>query len=219
MAEAMALGKPVIATGYSGNLEFMNEANSYLVPYELVDVPTDWWAYEPGATWAEPDVDAAATLMRHAWERLAEALAVGERGRAELLERFSPERTARFVAGRLAELRAQGAIAARASENDARPAILEVSQDLAKEPGAGLAKGRRAPTSLVRRFLRRALWPYLEEERRADRAVLDAVTSLQRSIQDLERRVLQLEGIIAPGTVCSSQAGRHHASASPEDEA
>jgi len=219
MAEAMALGKPVIATGYSGNLEFMNEANSYLVPYELVDVPTDWWAYEPGATWAEPDVDAAATLMRHAWERLAEALAVGERGRAELLERFSPERTARFVAGRLAELRAQGAIAARASENDARPAILEVSQDLAKEPGAALAKGRSAPTSLVRRFLRQALWPYLEEERRADRAVLDAVTSLQRSIQDLERRVLQLEGIIAPGTVCSSQAGRHHASASPEDEA
>src|SRR5688572_32239647 len=33
MAEAMARAKPVIATGYSGNLDFMNDANSYLVPY------------------------------------------------------------------------------------------------------------------------------------------------------------------------------------------
>ncbi len=31
LAEAMALGKPVVATAYGGNIEFMNEANSYLV--------------------------------------------------------------------------------------------------------------------------------------------------------------------------------------------
>ena len=39
MAEAMACGKPVIATGYSGNLEFMGERDGLLVPYRLVDVP------------------------------------------------------------------------------------------------------------------------------------------------------------------------------------
>ncbi len=33
MAEAMALGKPVVATGYSGNLHFMTPENSYLVDY------------------------------------------------------------------------------------------------------------------------------------------------------------------------------------------
>ena len=43
MAEATALGKPVIASGYSGNLEFMSDANSYLVPYDLVEVPSSWW--------------------------------------------------------------------------------------------------------------------------------------------------------------------------------
>ena len=35
MAKAMGLGKPVIATGYSGNLEFMDEATAYLVDYDL----------------------------------------------------------------------------------------------------------------------------------------------------------------------------------------
>ncbi len=39
LAEAMALGKPVIATGYSGNLEFMTPETSYLVPWSLGTVP------------------------------------------------------------------------------------------------------------------------------------------------------------------------------------
>ena len=38
MAEAMLLGKPVIATRYSGNLDFMDDANSLLVDYQLVPV-------------------------------------------------------------------------------------------------------------------------------------------------------------------------------------
>ena len=196
MAEAMALGKPVIATGYSGNLEFMDESNSYLVPYELVDVPTDWWAYAPGATWAAPNPDAAARLMRHVWEHPDEAYALGERARDELVERFSVRRTAEFIQGRLADLRAQGTVAARASGHDARPAIAAASQGLAEHVGASLVADRSTrPTPVVRRLLRRALWPYLEEQRRVDMAVLDAVSSLQRSIQDLERRVGQLENV------------------------
>lgn len=194
MAEAMALGKPVIATGYSGNLEFMDDANSYLVPYRLVDVPSNWWAYTPGATWATADVDAAARLMRHAWEHPEEARARGERARDDLLKRFSPARTARFVEGRLDALRAQGALASHATGHDARPAIVEAARALAEDGGASLEGERRTrPASLVRRFLRRALWPYLEEQRRVDTAVLEAVASLQRSIEALERRVGQLE--------------------------
>src|SRR5205085_74667 len=64
MAEAMSLGKPVIATAYSGNLEFMTPWNSELVPYELVAVPPRCDPYPVGAHWAEPDVDAAAAAMR-----------------------------------------------------------------------------------------------------------------------------------------------------------
>jgi len=64
MAEAMLLGKPVIATGYSGNLDFMTEENSFLVPYEMGEVPPDCDPYPAGTPWAEPDVDEAARLMR-----------------------------------------------------------------------------------------------------------------------------------------------------------
>ena len=195
LAEAMSHGKPVIATGYSGNVDFMDEASSYLVPYRLIPVPTDWWAHAPGAEWADPDVAAAAALMRHVYENQHEASARGSRARDEILDRFSLERTAGQIAHRLREARERGAVSARTSQHDARPPILEASQELAKGVGESLAAGSGArPTSLGRRLLHRALWPYLEDQRRFETSVLDALTALQRSIEDLERRVVQLEG-------------------------
>ena len=50
MAEAMALGKPVIATGYSGNLQFMTEANSFLVPWTSTTIPSGCEPYPAGGT-------------------------------------------------------------------------------------------------------------------------------------------------------------------------
>ena len=49
MAQAMALAKPVIATGYSGNLEFMDANNSLLVDYNLVTLDQDHGVYEKGS--------------------------------------------------------------------------------------------------------------------------------------------------------------------------
>ena len=194
MAEAMACGKPVVATGYSGNLEFMSDENSYLVPYRLVDVPDTWWAHAPGARWAEPDVDAAARCLRTVWERPDEARAIGLRAQQEIVERFRPERTRAFVRDRLADARERGAVRARGSEHDARPPILEASRELAGEVGEGLARGGGSPpTSLVRRLLQRALWPYLEEQRRFETSVLDALVTLHRSVEDLERRLAGVE--------------------------
>ena len=63
LAEAMALGVPVIATGYSGNLDFMNNSNSRLIDYELVDID-DAGPYTGCGKWAEPDVEAAARAMQ-----------------------------------------------------------------------------------------------------------------------------------------------------------
>lgn len=64
LAEAMYLGRAVIATGYSGNLEFMNENNSLLVAYEFVPVPPGNYPNGDGQKWAEPDIDHAAQCMR-----------------------------------------------------------------------------------------------------------------------------------------------------------
>jgi glycosyltransferase involved in cell wall biosynthesis len=64
MAEAMALGKPVIATAYSGNLDFMNNENSILIPYSLVSVGPDAFPYPETSKWAEPDIENAADAIR-----------------------------------------------------------------------------------------------------------------------------------------------------------
>jgi len=97
MAEAMALGKPVIATGYSGNLDFTRAETSYLVRYALRPIteadhsyqPHLRIVYEPGYIWAEPDIDHAASLMRYVYEHQAEARATGARAQAFIQTHFS----------------------------------------------------------------------------------------------------------------------------------
>jgi glycosyltransferase involved in cell wall biosynthesis len=64
LAEAMLMGKPVIATGYSGNLDFTNEENRCLVDYVLVPVGEAEYPFGAGQLWAEADVDMAAGFMR-----------------------------------------------------------------------------------------------------------------------------------------------------------
>lgn len=88
-AEMMLLGKPVIATGYSGNLDFMNDHNSYLVDYDLIMIEEDIDPYPKGAFWANPKVDHAAELLRHVYESRTEAHAKGLRAKADLERQLS----------------------------------------------------------------------------------------------------------------------------------
>ena len=104
MAEAMALGKPVIATGYSGNLQFMTEANSFLVPWTPAAIGPGSEPYPPGCIWAEPDVQVAAELMRTVHTNPALAAARGARAADDLATLHSPEVAGRRIAARLAEL-------------------------------------------------------------------------------------------------------------------
>ena len=105
MAEAMALGKPTIATGYSGNLEFMTPENSYLVGWQEGAVPADCRPYREGAKWAEPDLEEAAALLRRVYEIPEEARRVGERGRADLARLHGPAARARLLQQLLGQIR------------------------------------------------------------------------------------------------------------------
>src|SRR5439155_23873151 len=91
-AEALVRGKPVIATGFSGNTDFMTPENSFLVDYALSRVGTEGENYPPDGHWADPDLDHAAELMRRVVEDPEGARARAESGRGELLERLSLER-------------------------------------------------------------------------------------------------------------------------------
>ena len=84
IASAMSAGIPAIATGWSGNLEFMTADNSVLVPYELRDVGPDAAPYPADAIWAEPDRHVAASSMRALFEQPDLATRLGGRGRDDL---------------------------------------------------------------------------------------------------------------------------------------
>ena len=60
----MLLGKPVITTGYSGNMDFTTIETSLLVDYELIRVQQGEYPYSKDEMWAEPDIEQAGDYMR-----------------------------------------------------------------------------------------------------------------------------------------------------------
>jgi len=84
VAEAMALGKPVISTAYSATLEFANESNSFPVPARLVEVGDDAPPYPFRSRWADPNVADAAAQMARVYSDRVGAAAVGARASADI---------------------------------------------------------------------------------------------------------------------------------------
>ena len=99
-AEAMQLGKPVVATGWSGNMDFMNERNSAPVSYDLVPVqdPYDGAFIADGQLWAEANVEHAADWLRRLAAEPALRQRLGDAARADIARQLSPESVARTVA-------------------------------------------------------------------------------------------------------------------------
>jgi glycosyltransferase involved in cell wall biosynthesis len=108
MAEAMAIGKPVIATGYSGNVDFMNPENSLLVDYGMTRVGAGVEIYPAEGDWAEPSVEHGATLMRQVYEDPGRASALAARGREDIRRTLSPQATGAAMRARLQKLSAAG---------------------------------------------------------------------------------------------------------------
>jgi glycosyltransferase involved in cell wall biosynthesis len=101
MAEAMAMGRPAIATGYSGNLDFMPPGTGLLVDYELVPVAPGAYPHGEGQVWAEASPKHAARLIEQLLDDPAEARAMGARARAFMAENYSLQVMGRRCLGRL----------------------------------------------------------------------------------------------------------------------
>jgi glycosyltransferase involved in cell wall biosynthesis len=102
IADAMGLGKPVIATGWSGNTDFMDVSNAFPVDYRLVALEENVGPYHAGEVWAEPSVEHAAELMRFVVDHPEEARRRGDAARDTIQRDYSEERIAQLVAQRLA---------------------------------------------------------------------------------------------------------------------
>ena len=88
MLEAMCLGKPVIATRYGGNLDFMNDDNSLLVGYSMTELQNDSLPYRKGWRWADPDIDEAASFMKRLYDNKDYARGVGRVARESVKRKF-----------------------------------------------------------------------------------------------------------------------------------
>lgn len=89
LAECMALGKPVVATGWSGNMDFMNEQNSCPVKYTLVELNETYGPYEQGQTWAEPSIEDAAEKLINLANSENLRIEIGQKARATIESNYS----------------------------------------------------------------------------------------------------------------------------------
>lgn len=155
LAEAMSFGKPVIATAYGGNTDFMRAGNSILIPYTLQKLQQDHGPYASGTLWASPDIDVAAQEMRGLYENRAKAKSIGERARRTIDDELSPAIIGRRMLERLELLDSQGSItSARQTQEDILP-LAAVPISRAKRRLRVLRALFRNAASNPRHYLRR----------------------------------------------------------------
>jgi glycosyltransferase involved in cell wall biosynthesis len=101
MAEAMYLEKPVIATGYSSNTEFMNNNNSFLVNYSLIDLKNDYSNKNNENRWAEPSINHASELMTLIYNNKELRTQKGKRAKIDIQTENSPEKIGKRINERI----------------------------------------------------------------------------------------------------------------------
>jgi glycosyltransferase involved in cell wall biosynthesis len=207
MAESMWAAKPVIATSYSGNLDYMTERNSYLVDYRLVPIGPGHAPYPPYGVWAEPDVDHAARLMREVFDEREEALRRGRVAAVDIRASHSPEAAGRIMAERLMLLLGSP-VWSSLSRGAHRPGPLHTGwvNDLIRSgpvtPGGRPRFG--ATQRAARKGLLRLLKPVTVHERMVDAELLKAVEKLDANLRSLAlshesalQRIDELQGELA----------------------
>ncbi|KRA65866.1 hypothetical protein ASD79_00865 [Caulobacter sp. Root655] len=89
LAEAMAAGKAVVATGWSGNMDFMDENSAILVSYVLTPAQDIQGIYHRGM-WAEADVEAAGRALAELIDDRDRREAIGDKARAMVRRHLAP---------------------------------------------------------------------------------------------------------------------------------
>jgi glycosyltransferase involved in cell wall biosynthesis/SAM-dependent methyltransferase len=200
MAEAMFLGKPVVATGYSGNVDFMTAENSYLVDYALAPIGPGAEPYPPGGVWADPDLDHAAALMREVYEDREEARRRAARGYADIRRTHSVAVAGAKMSQRLNTIVKREVFAVGGWE---APAALERAEraNLTLKEGPPLgAPSRAGPVGRgLRRAALRLMRPFTVHQASIDRDLLDALRAIGRDVDELGARGVAVETLALRG--------------------
>jgi hypothetical protein len=95
------LGKPVIATGWSANVDFMTPDNSFLVKYELKPLVETLGVYPSGPLWAEADVDHAAWCLERLLDDASLVAQMGQTAKSDIERQLNPETVGGLIRNRL----------------------------------------------------------------------------------------------------------------------
>jgi glycosyltransferase involved in cell wall biosynthesis len=120
MAEAMANGKPVIGTDYSGSTDFLSDRTGFPVPFTLRALQPGEYIFWDGQSWAEPDQAAAAKAMRDVFYDRDQRQRRAAAGKTLVEARYGRENVGRIAAQRLREILAKGGTLARTRTPGAR---------------------------------------------------------------------------------------------------
>ncbi|WP_025601176.1 glycosyltransferase family 4 protein [Burkholderia sp. WSM2230] len=104
IAEAMALGQPVVATNFSGNVDFCEPDTAFLVDGELVPLRPGDYLFSEGQYWCDPDVSVAAEQLKRMIEDVPLRERIARAGKARIERDYSVEAVARAYARRLADI-------------------------------------------------------------------------------------------------------------------
>jgi glycosyltransferase involved in cell wall biosynthesis len=210
MAEAMYLGKPVIASRFSGNLDFMTDHNSHLVDCVPSVVGHGVAEYPPDAEWVEPSVDHAAALMRSVFDDPDGARELGGKAAEDIRRTHSPHAAGQAMRARLEEIAGWLAELDRAAEKHALIDTRAVAGLLARGP-VGPRRPSAGARGVLSRLVLRAIRPYTAYQRQLDATLLETleqVNELGRNSARVLARARRLELAYAHGRAAELRLAR-----------
>jgi len=180
LAEAMLLGVPVVATDYGGSRDFVTPFTAWPVDWRAEAIGPGNQPYPPDGTWAAPDIDHAASVLRAVRAAPEEARRRGERAREDLIREHAPAAAGAAMVARLTRL------AGLPVGGDGTIQALDLSDARRRLTGGPEAiPSSRSPRRAVRDALLRVLRPYTAHQRLVDEELL-------RALRTLDERVLGL---------------------------
>ena len=87
MLEASTLGKPVITTGYGGQMEYINDG--YFVDYKLDKININYSYFNSNQFWAYPNYNHASKILREVYNNQEKAKEIGEKNKIYVTENFN----------------------------------------------------------------------------------------------------------------------------------
>ena len=104
IAEAMLLGRPVIVSNYSGNVDFTTHETAYLVEGKMIDIHPGEYVFGEGQQWFDADAEQAAFWMRHCLEEREDVMKKTAAAKKLIETEYSPLAVGKHYEKRLNEI-------------------------------------------------------------------------------------------------------------------